>query len=177
MLYSEVLNNVGIQARLKDAGVDHIKSPALREGDFPSFPRLNEETILAIADNEIIARRKWAEIEKEMDELNKKNASSMKQQAKERFVKPHLEALIRGRFHGAYSTLEDAAINYYSEQAAKKYDFDPESGDVQSEDLSGLSELQRILKQASIVRLSAKLSIGEIAQRTFLDNEGHKFLK
>lgn len=177
MLYSEILKNSEIQKRLKDAGVDHVESYALKNGDFSSVEYLDSNAINLIADNEILFRRKFIENKKREDVHEERIKPFRKLDAKAKFIRPHFEALIQGKFSHPYSTIERAVIDSLADKAAKEYDFDPDTGAVESADFSGLSELDKLLKQASIVRLNQKMSPEEISQRVFLSGPHSSWLK
>lgn len=177
MLYSEVLQHPEIAKRLKAAGVDHLESAAMAKGDFLSFDKIDSEVINVVSDNEILYRRRFVEYQKQLNELDEKLKPFKLLEAKAEFIKPFFEKLIDGKFEHPYSTAERGAVIHASKKAAKEFDFDPANGEVQSENLSLLSELQKLLRQASIVNLSGKMTLDEITLRVFHDCGYSGFLK
>jgi len=99
-----------------------------------------------------------------------KMAPYNKLEAKQKFIRPYIEKIISGKLAKPYDTLENGLINVLSEDAAAKYDFEPTTGEVTHEDNSGMSELEKLLKQSSITRLRQKMTPDEIAHRVVLDH-------
>lgn len=167
MLYSQVLEHEEIQKRLKAAGVAHIESLALKDGDFASFESLDSEIINKIADREILSRKNFIEYQNKLEPFKKL------EQKRER-IKLEFEKLIRGKFRDGFSTLEGGVINLLSKTDE---DFDPETGVAESDDLSAYTELEKILKQASILNLSPTKNVEEIAAKIFYSSPYASWMK
>ena len=170
MLYSQALNDNNIQLRLKDAGVDHIESPVLQKGDFNlEFDSLDDEVAKLIVEKEINIRKRHAEYDSKITPLKKKAARADA-------VRPHVEKLIRGKLADGYQTLENAMINHIAEAIGEKHDFTQTI--EPKEDLTGFSELDRILKKSSITYLEQQVTKPEDMVLSYLMNSEYiKMLK
>lgn len=179
MLYTEILKLPEIAEALSKAGVSDIPSTLLKDGDF--ITPFDEKSLGnyrdKIIDMEILGRRNFVEYQNKMTEHEKRMEPYKKLEEKQAYIKPYVERVIRGNIATVYESLEEGTIDAVAKLASEKYDFEID-GEVKSEpDYSGLTELERILKQSSITHLSSEMSIEEIVLTTIHNSPYAKFLK
>jgi hypothetical protein len=179
MLYSEILNTPYVAEALKKACVHEIESPLMPDGDFSTH--FDEKSLVdyrnKIIDLEVLARRNYLAFQEKMAEHEQRMAPYKKIEAKENAVKPFIKKMVSGNLREPFQHLEDAVIDCIAQRCAKNYDFSPE-GEVMADPEPGqLSELNALLHRAGVVRLSAELTVEEMAFRTLYGSGFCKFLK
>lgn len=175
MLYSEFIKTDKVAAALKGAGVEHV--PSFVKEDFSGPAEAFAEMSERIIDSEITNRRLTIESEQKIAEYKKKYAKELAIEEKAKSISPHVDALIKGKLKEPFDASESGCIAVVSEYCAKHFEFEPGETESKTEDYSGLSELQALLKKSSIMRLSHKMTIEEIALRGLHQSGISKFLK
>lgn len=175
MLYSSYLQHPKVIEAMKAARLDNVSS-SLADFSLPG-EEIQEEFISRIIDGEILNRRKAVELESKIQEYKKNYEPQLKIEKKIEFIRPHVEALIKGKLKNPYDTAEAGVVAVLSEYCAKHFEFEPGEDESTQEDFSGLNELQVLLKRSSITKLTSKMSIEEVALRGLHRSELSKFLK
>jgi hypothetical protein len=191
MLYSELLKTDYLRKAFEKAKVDDIESPLLDEGDFPSgFPadvftnaknKYLLQTIDNIVDQEIIARCRKAQVKQIHAEHESKMKAFNERKSKVDYIKPIAERYIKSNLKPEFKNVEEAMVNLIAEETVDNNHFQVhpergfESGLHQYDD--SISELQNLLKQASVICLNENDSPEEIVLKTIHKNGYSKLLK
>lgn len=177
MIYSEILKDEKIVAALEKAGLSHVQSPALHNGDWSM--NITEESFgefrNRIIDEEIIARRKHLDFEAKMKEAEDRMKPFRDQEARAAAAKPYVEKLVKGKLKEHFTSLEDAFVNVISEHVAERHDF--RSIQPMEQDEQGMTELDRILKKARVTFLDRRVTPDDIVLSYLLNSSFIKMLK
>jgi hypothetical protein len=179
MTYIESLQHPKVKQALTKAGITDIESSPYKDSDcfmLDDGIAPSDELIHQIVQMEINARARWNQLE----QFKRDNAQALdaieKTRQKMALIKPHFKTLIAGKMKEKYSQYEDDMAACLAERAASAYDFD-DTGEDAEPDTRNLSELDKLLKQASVLKLSTKKSLDDIALETLYNSGFINFLK
>lgn len=175
MLYSQYLKTEKVTEALKGAGVDHV--PSFIKDDFSYPSEIFDQMAERIIDREILNRRQTIEHEQKISEYKKKYSKEVVIEEKAKAIRPHVERLIKDNLKEPFTGVESGCITVVSEYCAKHFQYEPGESESKTDDYSGLSELQALLKRSGITRLSQKMSLEEISLRALHQSGISKFLK
>lgn len=186
MLYSELVNSEFFKKAMEKAKVSEIPSPLLKAGDFPSgYPddlftnpkwHYLVDSLHGITDREVLARCHQAQHDQFVAEHEERMKPHKEREAKEKFIKPIVEKYVGGRFKDAFKQEENAFVNVITAAVVDAHEFQihPEKG-FQTHDQdydNSMSELENVLKQASVLRLNDEPSPEEFVLKT-IDRNGY----